>query len=104
MRTIKIKKATKTGLKKAEGELIEAHGFQFCFTKVSEGLYFLIELSSGCNVIALEADYYCKREAREIMKQQLEKRTTDEFRKAIKKFIKVSKDRYNIQFPVNEPV
>ena len=71
MKTIKIKRATQTGLKDAEGELMEAHGFQFCFTKVSQGLYFLIELSSGGNVRTINASYCSKGEA----KKNYERRT-----------------------------
>ena len=38
------------------------------------------------------------------MKEELEKRTALDIRKAISKFIKTYKDIYNISFPVNERV
>jgi hypothetical protein len=104
METIKIKRATMTGLKEAEGELMEAHGLQFCFTKTEEGLYFLIELSSGGSVLTVDSDDFTKKEAREIMKNALQTKQLSDFQKAIKKFVQINKGEYKIPFPVNEPV
>jgi hypothetical protein len=104
METIKIKRATMTGLKEAEGELMEAHGLQFCFTKTEEGLYFLIELSSGGSVLTVDSDDFTKKEAREIMKNALQTKQLSDFQKAISKFTKRSKRMFGIPFPVNEPV
>jgi len=101
---IKIKRATTEGLKDAKGELIEYDGLQFCFTKIPDGLYFLIELSSGGNAATVDSERYSKRFALKLIMHELSKKSKREIEKAISEFVKINKKQYGISFPVNAPV
>lgn len=101
---ITIKRSTTFGLKEAKGTLLEAHGLQFCFTKCDEGLWFLIELSSGGNVKSIDADIFTKSQALKMMKAELNERTLPEFERAISSFIKENAKIYKLSIPVNNPV
>lgn len=100
---IKIKRATTEGLKDAEGELFEANGMQFCLVK-ADGLFFSIELSTGCNVKSFDADDYSKSQAIKLSKEEINRRTKSEWNYALNK---VSEDycrRFKFSLPVNDPV
>ena len=64
---IKIKRATTKGLKENKGYLFETNGMQFCLVN-TEGTYFSIELSTGCNVKSFDPNEYSKKTSNKIGK------------------------------------
>ena len=54
MKSIRIKRATTCGVRVCEGELFEAHGFQFCITNSFDPvIYYAIEVTSGMSACCL---------------------------------------------------
>ena len=104
MKTIKIKRATVYGLLECEGILVEKYGLQFCFTKIDNSIWYLIELSTGSSVERIFDVNYTEAEALEIALTKLNQRTEAEIKKAFPKFKRDSKRLYRIPFPVNEAV
>lgn len=103
MEAIKIKRATTNGLKDAEGILIEKNGYQFCFVK-DEGLFFMVELTTGCSVKTIDADIWTRKQALKIAKEEINKRSKAEFEKAMNHVKDVYCRKYNFKLPVNEAV
>jgi hypothetical protein len=98
---IKIKRAVSDNrLINCEGTHLEVNGYHFCFVEAEdEGLFFLIELSTGASVKSIDADYYTKRSAFNIAKESINKRTKFEIEDGINKF----KQKYDkLHYPVNE--
>jgi uncharacterized protein YxjI len=103
---IKIKRATIYGLKDAEGELIKLKGYQFCLVK-SEGLYFVIELTTGCSVITINDTYDISMREGEVLKiakESIKNRSRKEFEAAINHIKNTYCRRYKFNIPVNEPI
>ena len=100
---IKIKRATTEGLKDAEGELFEANGMQFCLVE-ADGLFFSIELSTGCNVKSFDTDDYSKSQAIKLSKEEINRRTKSEWDYALNKVSEDYCSRFKFRLPVNEPV
>ena len=100
---IKIKRATTKGLKEEEGDLFEANGMQFCLVK-ADGLYFSIELSTGCNVKSFDPDDYSKKLAIELAKEEINRRTKAEWENALNNVSKNYCSRFKFSLPVNELV
>jgi len=102
---IKIKRATSTGLKDAEGLLIEHLGYQFCFIKCNEeDSFFLIELSSGGSAKTIDAELFTKKEALKIATESIKKRSLNEFDTAYNHFKQIYSEEFGYKFPINEPI
>jgi hypothetical protein len=100
---IKIKRATTEGLKENEGDFFETNGMQFCLVK-ADGLFFSIELSTGCNVKSFDTDDYSKKQAIELAKEEINRRTKAEWDYALNKVSEDYCSRFKFRLPVNEPV
>lgn len=104
MKTIKIKRLTKDGVLECEGLLLNQYDFQFCIFEFEPTNFHLIELSSGASLAifhCIKADYM-----KLILKSQriFKIKTRDEIFEGIKRFKRINKKIYNVEFPLNEKI
>ena len=105
MKSIRIKRATPCGVRVCEGELFEAHGFQFCITNSFDPvIYYAIEVTSGMSACKrftfyFENEYACIKAVKQWIVQNgalFDNNLLDRSKKALIK--------YNIKFPLNNKI
>jgi len=105
---ITVKRVTSEGIKENEGTLFEAHRYQFCLIEaVEDQMYYAIELSSGLGVGLCTFFGYSKTQAFKKTISFINSKNPEILKIVIKKARRKYSDfykKYNVIFPVNEPV